>query len=435
MMKRKKRVVEYAKYTTAKNKGEKLDKKTIEQGEQFLALNETLKHDLPKLFDLSNKLIWACMRNFVDLQVKWNSLWQRKVKTVLEEQPDETPTVQDIVEAFHSDFNYVEAHVLSLGICNGALFNDVSNFLASSSASFSTTDTTTRPSLTRSSATSTGNQSPKIPAPDFDRRSGSFNLPSFSGRTSSDSQPRPQQQHGQSYYQERFRANSNVSNSSKNAVRSETPKANTPYIPHQESRQQRAWEARPSQPQHAQLQQQLVPDARVAATSAYVQASSNNRPASRSAYHSSASTGRPDNSPNLNQQRQMSNVFSSAMPMSDSPASTRPASPAARAGQREQRTRYQTLYTAASLYDFSLQEMRYDAGYAYLYYTPGEVCTLTARFTTRRGLSEALTLCRSSTSSEPRASYGSPRTRMIRQKRLAGCGRSILQSSCPQKNR
>ena len=38
MQKRKKRLAEYANYKVRKDRGEKLDKRTIEQGEQFVAL-------------------------------------------------------------------------------------------------------------------------------------------------------------------------------------------------------------------------------------------------------------------------------------------------------------------------------------------------------------------------------------------------------------
>lgn len=55
--------------------------------------------------------------------------------------------------------------------------------------------------------------------------------------------------------------------------------------------------------------------------------------------------------------------------MSDSPSTTRPHSPNTAPGQRE----YQTLFLAASLYDFNIDSERSEAGYPYLFYTPGEV--------------------------------------------------------------
>jgi dynamin-binding protein len=400
MMKRKKRVVEYARYMTARNKGDKLDKKTSEQGEQFMALNETLKSELPRLFELSNQLVNTCLKSFVNLQVSWTSIWQRKMRTILEETADSVPQIDEILEAFNSDFNYVEAHVLSLGVCNGALLNDVNNFLSSSAASFSANDTasTSRPSYNRSSAAS-GTQSPRIPAPEFDRRSGSgFNIPSFSGRTSSESQHRPQQQqHGQSYYQERFRANSNVSNGV--GSNQETPRS-APYVPHQ----QRSGELRPQRShQQSQWQQQTQPAPRASPPPPYLQPQTHSqsqhnvsqRPTSASTFYSTTQGLPAGSTPNLSQQRQKSDAFSSAMPLSDSPQDSRPVTPDAAPGQRERepRNEYKVLFTAASLYDFNLKQDRYEAGYPYLFYSPGEVSVSSDRhFVCKRVLTSPLDL-------------------------------------------
>lgn len=378
MAKRKKRTVEYAKYLTAKNKGERVDKRTQEQGEQFMALNETLRDELPKLFVLSDKLIWACVQNFVGLQMQWYSLWQRKAKSVLEDQ--QVPqSIAEIVEAFNTDYNYVEAHVHSLGIINGAHLAEVSNYLSSSGASFST-GSTARPSLQKSSL-STGNQSPRIPAPDFDRRSGSsFQMPSFSARTSSESQNRlrPSQSQASTLHQQRSRADSNVSNDSRNAPqaqRQEAPKL-APYVPHQESRQQRSWEARPQD--YYQRPPQVIPDPQpvIPTSQAHppfqaqpsAQPPAAQRPMSSSTFYSAPQVPQVT-SPNLPHNRRVSSAFSSAMPLSDSPATSRPHSPDASGGQRE----IQTLFIAASLYDFNLRSDRFEGGYPYLYYTPGEV--------------------------------------------------------------
>jgi hypothetical protein len=41
---------------TTATRGDKPDKKTTEQGEQFLALNDTLKDELPKLYAFGSRL-------------------------------------------------------------------------------------------------------------------------------------------------------------------------------------------------------------------------------------------------------------------------------------------------------------------------------------------------------------------------------------------
>src|SRR4051794_20351632 len=85
MGKRNKRVIDYARYMSVKERGEKPDKRTQEQAEQFMALNDTLKEELPKLFSLTAKLVAVCLENFVEIQVQWQSIWQEKLKCILDE--------------------------------------------------------------------------------------------------------------------------------------------------------------------------------------------------------------------------------------------------------------------------------------------------------------------------------------------------------------
>jgi hypothetical protein len=49
MKKRNKRRMDYEKYMTLKGQGRKVDEKLQELVDQYEALNETLKHELPKL--------------------------------------------------------------------------------------------------------------------------------------------------------------------------------------------------------------------------------------------------------------------------------------------------------------------------------------------------------------------------------------------------
>lgn len=87
MKKRNKRLLEYARYKAVKDRGDKPDKKTAEQGEQFIALNETLKDELPRLYSLSGKFGQACLRNFVQIQTTWWSILQQKIGAHVETFP------------------------------------------------------------------------------------------------------------------------------------------------------------------------------------------------------------------------------------------------------------------------------------------------------------------------------------------------------------
>src|SRR6266536_401411 len=83
--KRNKRLLDFARYKAMKDRGDKPDKKTAEQGEQFTALNIALKEELPKLFSLTAQLMEACLNNFVQIQTVWLNIWQRKLSFAIDE--------------------------------------------------------------------------------------------------------------------------------------------------------------------------------------------------------------------------------------------------------------------------------------------------------------------------------------------------------------
>lgn len=188
MAQRKKRLPEYAKFVLTKNKGEKLDKKTKQQGEEFIALNDTLKDELPKLFALNAKLVETCLKNYVDIQAHWQLNWERKIGNVLKDQ--QPADFASIIEAFHNDFAYTEAQVLALNVCNGSLLADAAAFQSpTASTVFGTDDASSlkRPSLMASQRSeSVAGNSPVIPEPDFlkHRSNGSFQMSLYSNRAS-----------------------------------------------------------------------------------------------------------------------------------------------------------------------------------------------------------------------------------------------------------
>ncbi|CAG8050794.1 unnamed protein product [Penicillium nalgiovense] len=92
MRERDKRLRDYARFKAVKDRDDKADKKTVQQKEQFVTLNEALKDELPRLYGLTAKLAEACLKNFVQIQT--------------------------------TCYITSEAQVLSLGICNGALLAD-----------------------------------------------------------------------------------------------------------------------------------------------------------------------------------------------------------------------------------------------------------------------------------------------------------------------
>ena len=80
--KRKKRIVDYARCQGMEKRGEKPDKKTIDASETYVALNDQLKIELPKLYDLTGQLSSNVLRCFLQIQEQWFNTWQRKMMPV-----------------------------------------------------------------------------------------------------------------------------------------------------------------------------------------------------------------------------------------------------------------------------------------------------------------------------------------------------------------
>ncbi|CAG7919921.1 unnamed protein product [Penicillium olsonii] len=315
MRKRDKRLPEYARYKAIKDRGDKPDKKTTEQGEQFLALNETLKDELPKLYALTAKLMSACLKNFIKTQSVWFSVLQRKIGNHVDFPGD----LQRLVNDFNSDHALMEARMQELSTCNGSMLAHSLN-LVPLSPTESNVQSPRRPSTINSGKTRPGSMNDDSPnaSRDFSIGSQPFQSP---------------QMEAQSGRSSRYRANSTFSN----RVVSDTPNqmlqqvVSTPNS----GRNSTSIEPFPSLPRLS-LDTPFLADV--------INSTHNSQPASPTDRYSG--------------------FFSSAMPMSDStpesvPDRPRPTGPAA-------------LFCAASLYDFDI-DARTEGGYPYLTYASGDV--------------------------------------------------------------
>ena len=365
MAKRNKRAADYARLKGIRDRGEKVDKKLVEQGEQFQVLNELLKDELPKLFAKTAKLVEACLNSFVQLQLQWQVIWRRKLSQAIDDQ-NAPGSVQEIVDAFKGDFAFVEASVLSLGICNGSMLNDVANqinFFSSAASTLNGDDARNGTSLElskRRTLSVSSEQSPVLPQPDFGGRgSGSFfNVGSTTQLAAGGNYVEPNR---------RLRASSTLSGQS----------PRTPEVPgsyHSYSSSTTPVNATPGRPSTANTRTFTEP--LPSPSRANVDTLSLNRPSedcvrggrtSGSTYPQSAleSYGRAG-SPS----QRYSGFFSSAMPMSDSPRTQSPAP-----GQVQ--TEFNIIFLAASVYEFNIDRQRREAGYPYLTYVAGEVSSRT----------------------------------------------------------
>ncbi|KAK0785091.1 hypothetical protein LTR38_012468 [Friedmanniomyces endolithicus] len=129
--KRKRRIVDYAKCKSIEKRGEKPDRKVVEASEMYEALNDQLKIELPKLYGLTASLVQGCLTCFLEIQLKWYNMWERKLGPLIE--AAEIPTsILQIEPAFRPDYDIVKNRLLELGVCNGALLADSANFLSPS---------------------------------------------------------------------------------------------------------------------------------------------------------------------------------------------------------------------------------------------------------------------------------------------------------------
>lgn len=328
MHKRNKRLIDYARFKAIKDRGDRPDKKTAEQGEQFTILNDALKDELPKLFSLTAKLMEACLNNFVEIQVRWFSMFQKKLSSVIDQFPID---IDSIVSDWSADFAFADAQILSLSLCNGALLSDAVNLV-----NFNTPSTEAgassprRPSTVTNSSVRTGMEnSPKV-SYDF-------------STAGSSSQADGQSLHG------RRRTNSTMSAVARNISDMVNGQVNTGTTSQISS-------ARPST--ESTTRTEPFPSLpRLSLDMPFM-----NDPLLQDPEHFEPTTGETTASPN----GRYSGFFSSAMPMSDSPRQETPPEP-------EQSKDPKVLFLAASLYEFNIDRPRQEAGYPYLTYAAGEI--------------------------------------------------------------
>ena len=356
MRKRDKRLMDYARFKAIKDRGDKPDKKTTEQGEQFTALNETLKDELPKLYSLTAKLMEACLKNFVQIQTTWFNALQRKLSPLVESSPDD---LEKIFNEWASDFTFSDAQVLSLGICNGSLIADTISQFTHNTPSTTAINSSRRPSTANSGSTRVGSNMEESPKTSHE----------FTGSVSHQLQSSGME--SQSHIsQGRSRAASAVSGKGGRSVPRESSD-----IPQQNQILQQQMTTSPgplSGPAPAQpLASPPAPPVNNAPTT-------NSEPFPSLPQLSidpflTSSFVDPANNENhpATPGGRYSGFFSSAMPMSDNPEENNSASTQPVEGEPAKEPR--VLFLAASIYEFNIDRARREAGYPYLTYVAGEI--------------------------------------------------------------
>lgn len=382
--KRKKRIVDYAKCKSIEKRGEKPDRKTIEAAEMYEALNDQLKIELPKLYDLTASLVRGCLNCFLDIQLNWQDTWQRKLRPLLEE-ADIPENVHDIAPAFHADYEIVRSRLTDLGICNGSVMANSENFLSPTSTIVGDSDSVNekRPSTINSSkrTMSMGSDiSPSLQTPSSSKRQSAVNTPDTaamdmallpnSGRMRSNSAMSGRGMPGMLSASGSASTNRPWSNSHSSSFNG-TPASSFSSRPSTGNQYSSYPSQRPSMDQ-----QPLT------------------RPISQQTYF----TAKPDQSVDPNSHR-FSGIFSSALPPdtqdlsqidTNSSATTtiapatsstsiaQPLSPTANP-RPNANPDIHVLFVCASLFEFNIDKARKEAGYPYLTYVQGEVFDVIAQ--------------------------------------------------------
>lgn len=347
MKKRAKRRLDYEKCMQLKNAGKKVDKQLSELVEQYEALNETLKKELPKLSSLTAKVGNICLGKFVAIQTGWYAVWKEKVKAPLQD-ASHVPEWADIISAFQTDFRLMEEEAMTIGILNPALRVRSSQSTTDDSAStFSKTRSRPGDLTPRNRGLSINSDSiPSLPTPGFAKRNSGHN-----NFAVSPSMPSP----NHSYYRDYYSGISSHSRGGSSPITPTVPPVSTTM-------------AAPPRPSTGRSYEPASAAPRPSGESTGMQSSAGG--------HSRRESSSTYNSPYPAQdQRRFSGLFHSALPLPDGDEKDR-----SRASSRERPTnsRYNVLWLAASLFEFNIATTKIEAGYPYLTYQAGEVRSLPA---------------------------------------------------------
>ncbi|PWW73719.1 hypothetical protein C7212DRAFT_300506 [Tuber magnatum] len=393
MTKRNKKAVDYARYKAIRDRGDTPDKKSIELADAYVALNETLIDELPKLFRLTKKLIDTVLLNFVELQGLWMNSWAAKLRMTFTEM--EMPAeVDDIVKDFMGDLSYNEQSLNHLGICNGtlkAMLLPQTQFLSpSSTLSLDAFEYPRRPSTSEGNGISTAGRDRALSLTSHSPTALSFDKPFEERRHSGGSTLSPLIAMGpvlpilpQIVGNPRGRAGS--------AHLQRPPTRITPPVP------QRSFSTMTADRQlHTPVTRAYSPSLpdRPGSRAYSLAPTLLDSPDAQTAYTSSTALVDPrPESHSRSASPAPAPMFSSAMPMEDdremksdsesqsrNPSRSASRAPSVASSSRQSQRRTLTLsnnstpiFVVASLYEFNIDKQRREGGFPYLTYVQGEI--------------------------------------------------------------
>lgn len=369
MEQRKKALLQYAKYKQSLDRKEKVDAKLEEAAKDFMTINDSLKQELPKLYELTKNCIRLCEIIFLGIQKDWYKTCSKKILPLLESEPQHTTSItydfKVYVDRFKSDYRQVEERAKNMAIVNHDLMANVANF-TSPNPTFYSDDASSRKSSSRRTESMSSDLS-MLDHRNRNRNSGGYGS-NRSGMHSFDGPPRSSPAAPHAGPPTSYHMPTSVPTSA-GLPHARERVATSPYSPPSDATiTQRSSAGRAPAP-WANLDGALDYSYDTYAIPASIGASFLNPPPNASNPNLTPTTTNTTSS-NPSSSR-TSGVFNSALPMAElgrsSMGEDQPPTPNADMDEPE------VLFLAASLFEFNIAHDRREGGIPYLVYVPGEI--------------------------------------------------------------
>ncbi|KAG5955231.1 hypothetical protein E4U58_007200 [Claviceps cyperi] len=384
MKKREKRRLDYERFEQLRKGGKSPDPKLKELVEQYDALNDTLKKELPQLSALTERIGQICLGNLINIQAKWYTIWQDKMKIVLANCCPDAPDLEEVVTSFERGMIYAKSQLANIGILSPATWGR-----ASISTSMSVDDASLRMRLRPSESdirsrgqSVNGETPPVLPAPDFGSRHSAASLTMTPhGEDSLSMSPTQSAVNGfangvvpspHQYYYRDYYAGMAPSQGRPVSPRSPESLMMVPRSPECPSSFRSGAGAGLVSPRPSTSHSHESGRPRQSSESAIRSSLGHSIRSTRINSVDMQPTQQEDN-------HVFSNMFHSALPMSDGPEEgTSQQEP--RASREHSRVvgTYNVMWLAASLFEFNIETAKDEAGYPYLTYQTGELFDILA---------------------------------------------------------
>jgi hypothetical protein len=378
MEQRKWKLPTYAQYKQTIDRKQKVSKELEEAAKDFMTINDSLKEELPKLYECTKRCMRLCEVILLSIQKDWYKISSKKILPLLESEPLHTTSLSyDLriyVQRFRSDWGRMEAQAKSLAIVNHSLLNKIANF-ASPNPTFYSDDASSRKSASRRTE-SMGSEVSMMDHRNRNRNSGGYGstrsgMQSFEGpprsspaapdpKTFAINQPIRVPTAAELISRDRAFAAKGLADATNRDPYSNSPSSDATI-------RQRTSSGRPPVPNWGLDGAFDDPTYDTYAIPASIGASFlTPRPNTSNPNLTPTTTG----SSNPSSSR-TSAVFNSALPMADQPRTSTgddlPPTPNADTDEPE------VLFLAASLFEFNIAHDRREGGIPYLVYVPGEI--------------------------------------------------------------